>query len=425
MVVVDVPDASGLLAFDGTLSISAGGASSNAVPFRFEPVIEPREIRGTRGDVSIAQPGTVTTGPTVVADKVDHLNTTFMSLGGSKGNDIFFPTKRLANGWTVRDIRPSAEGSWLPWYPAVMVVDSRIGSDIPYFNVRWWYDALTNLHYHFSMWIAGPRGVPDGILVTGAAQPVVPPGTPAPPAATASTNQPPQMTATLLDPAVIVALGPQPATTQPPAQTPPAMTAQTLDPALLIPTYTAPGTGQSGGGSGASGSQQSAPPQPAQTTPAITSLSVTHGSPLEPVLITGTNFGANVGKVYFVVAPGQPLVAAPEGLVWTDNQIFTTVPDKDGLLAFNGQVYVERAADKKTSNLAAFRFEPTIVYRRYGIPTNLADKVELSVGAVNRRESRPPSLVATQYTLKSYSRFSRRTVGFCPPAVSVRTCSMT
>ena len=162
VVVVDVPDASGLLQFDGSIAIGVGQAQSNALPFRFVPLQEVREIHSTRGDISIAQPGTAHTGPNATYDRVDHDNTTFMQLGGSKGNDIFFPTARLQNGWLVQDIKPKAQGCGTPFCTGVTVADSRIGSDVPYFNVRWWYDALANLKYSFSMWIVGPRGVPDG-----------------------------------------------------------------------------------------------------------------------------------------------------------------------------------------------------------------------------------------------------------------------
>lgn len=112
----------------------------------------------------------------------------------------------------------------------------------------------------------------------------------------------------------------------------------------------------------------STPPSqpPGPTTPVITSLSVSQGQPGDPVMITGNNFGPGLGEIYFVIANGKD-VKAPAGAIWSDGQIFTSVPDATGLLAFNGQVYVKRAADQRISNLVSFRFEPALDIRRLGI----------------------------------------------------------
>jgi hypothetical protein len=79
-------------------------------------------------------------------------------------------------------------------------------------------------------------------------------------------------------------------------------------------------------------------------------------------MISGTNFGPGLGEIHFVIGPGMDLLA-PAGAVWTDTQIFTSVPDKTGVLGFNGTVYVKRSADQKLSNLVAFKFQPTLDIR--------------------------------------------------------------
>lgn len=104
------------------------------------------------------------------------------------------------------------------------------------------------------------------------------------------------------------------------------------------------------------------PPQPATVNPAITSLSMSQGQPGDPVMITGTDFGSGSGEIHFVIAPGRDLTA-PAGAIWSGNQIFTSVPVVDGVMGFNGHVYVKRASDQKMSNLAAFRFEPALEIR--------------------------------------------------------------
>jgi hypothetical protein len=106
---------------------------------------------------------------------------------------------------------------------------------------------------------------------------------------------------------------------------------------------------------------QNPPSQPASTNPVITSLNVTQGQPGDPVMINGSNFGSGPGEVHFVIANGKDKIAA--AAVWSDNQIFVSVPDETGVLAFNGTVYVKRAPDQKTSNLVSFRFEPTLEIR--------------------------------------------------------------
>lgn len=351
VVVVDVPDASGLLPFQGTIAIKVGQTLSNAVPFKFIPFPEVREIHSTQGDISIAQPGAVTSS---TWDKIEHQNTSFMQLSGSRGNDIFFPTRQLSNGWVVQDIKPKVDPCAYPDCRGAYVADSRIGTPLAYFNMRWWHEALVGARYWFSLWIVGPRGVPDGILVTGPLTPNVPPGTP-PPATTASSTPPASSS----------------------SSEPPQMTMGMIAPGLLFGSVqAAPGSGTTSSGTATANqppnvtttsppsSTTTQPPatQPASTNPLITLLSVTQGQPGDPVMINGSNFGAGLGEIHFVIGPGMDLTA-PAGAVWTDTQIFTSVPDKTGVLGFSGTVYIKRAADQKTSNLAAFRFEPTLEIR--------------------------------------------------------------
>ncbi len=99
------------------------------------------------------------------------------------------------------------------------------------------------------------------------------------------------------------------------------------------------------------------PPQQVMSNPVISSLSVTQGQPDDPVMITGSGFGSGAGEIHFVIGPGLDL-PAPAGAIWSDMQIFTSVPYRDKVLGFNGQVYIKRATDQTMSNLVAFRFEP-------------------------------------------------------------------
>jgi len=160
MIVVDVPDQSGLVAYDGKAFVSTAAGNSNEVPFRFLPAQESREIRWTN-DMVLAQPGV---GQSMWRE-IFHQNTTFLAMGGGNGNDVLFPTTRLLNGWVV-------QGAWT--YPVnclfgacggVYVADVRPGTDSPFVNARWWYDAFHSSAYYFGVRIVGPRGVPDGVVV--------------------------------------------------------------------------------------------------------------------------------------------------------------------------------------------------------------------------------------------------------------------
>lgn len=100
---------------------------------------------------------------------------------------------------------------------------------------------------------------------------------------------------------------------------------------------------------------------PVVANPAIASLSVAQGQPGDPVMITGSGFGTG-GEVHFVIAPGKDLVA-PAAAFWSDNQIFTSVPDASGVPGFNGMVYIKRSAGTVNSNLVSFRFNPAVEIR--------------------------------------------------------------
>lgn len=166
VVVVDVPDASRLMQFDGGVFIPMGQIQSNTVPFRFIPAQEVRMTRSAKGDVMLAQPGSDQTNPVSGWDAVTHPNTTTWRLGGATGNDVIFPTMHLKNGWTVQSISVELPGCGLfPNCQGAYVADSRIGTDTLMFNTRWWYESLHDSDYNFAVWIVGPRGVADGLVV--------------------------------------------------------------------------------------------------------------------------------------------------------------------------------------------------------------------------------------------------------------------
>ena len=67
-------------------------------------------------------------------------------------------------------------------------------------------------------------------------------------------------------------------------------------------------------------------------------------------MINGSGFGSG-GEVHFVIAPGKDLQTPAETVIWSDNQIFASVPDAAGALGFSGTVYIKRTTDSIKSNL--------------------------------------------------------------------------
>ncbi len=160
MIVVDVPDQSGFLQFDGKVYVSIGAVRSNEVPFRFVPAQETREIRWTN-DMVLVQPGMAE----AAYRDIYHPNTTFLSMGGAAGNDVLFPSTRLKNGWVVQGAWSTTANCLFGACGGVYVADLRPGTDTPFVNMRWWYDAFYSSSYFFGVRIVGPRGVPDGVVV--------------------------------------------------------------------------------------------------------------------------------------------------------------------------------------------------------------------------------------------------------------------
>jgi hypothetical protein len=95
--------------------------------------------------------------------------------------------------------------------------------------------------------------------------------------------------------------------------------------------------------------------------PVVSKLSVNNGQPGDPILITGTDFGAQRGWVRIHVAEAQPKPA--EVQEWTPTQILASVPDVSGIPdSYNGVLRVETPAGRQ-SNMVSFRFDPAMEVR--------------------------------------------------------------
>ncbi len=106
-------------------------------------------------------------------------------------------------------------------------------------------------------------------------------------------------------------------------------------------------------------------PSNTQAAPSISTLSAIQGDPGTPVLVSGSGFSDVPGEVHFIVANGTDLVAPLT--TWTETQILTQVPYKDGVPAYNGYLYVKRADGVKTT-LRNFAFYPPLDVVVLGFP---------------------------------------------------------
>ena len=153
-----VPDASGILGFNGQAYMVRGSdkVKSNLVPFRFNPGLEPRQITGT-GDRALAWPFVEDSSATTIK----HVSYSFF--WGHKGDDVFFLSTKLKNGWVVdsASVSPSCSKSGVGAY----VGELRPGTDSPYLKVHWWINPMGCLYYGFGVVVIGPKGVPDGVAV--------------------------------------------------------------------------------------------------------------------------------------------------------------------------------------------------------------------------------------------------------------------
>jgi hypothetical protein len=91
-----------------------------------------------------------------------------------------------------------------------------------------------------------------------------------------------------------------------------------------------------------------------------TTVSLPHATPGFPLIISGSGFGNDPGVLYFA---GQSQKVALKIDLWTDTQIFTSVPDLTPAPAFYGSLYVVRNSDKALSNTLTFGFDPYLTMR--------------------------------------------------------------
>jgi hypothetical protein len=164
-----VPDPSvGATTYNGFVYVVIGGVKSNPIPFRFDPIIDHRLIRVPAdyllGD--FAPPPFFRNFSGIVSI----MRANFNFLNSASGDDQFFRSTLLQNGWIVEGLPTAYNNNAV--YPGggISSVTARVGTNSPFTDVSSWVDTIWvgdgNFSYAIEIPIQGPRGLPDGVVCT-------------------------------------------------------------------------------------------------------------------------------------------------------------------------------------------------------------------------------------------------------------------
>jgi len=181
---VKVPAFSGVTAYDGQVYLTLNGQKSASLPFHFEPTLDFVQLAPpcNAPDAKIANVNFQC--PFWEPPDWDNVITIHDGIGidppltgdflGHKGEDLFYPSMTLKNGWVVDSVsilsnaNPSTIGSVTTCCNAsyvgngsnAYVLISTVGSPSPFVDVHWWTDAFSRVQYQLYVTIKGPLGVP-------------------------------------------------------------------------------------------------------------------------------------------------------------------------------------------------------------------------------------------------------------------------
>lgn len=172
-ILANVPEESGLRAYNGFVYVvrNPDKLKTSLTPFHFEPAIDFRTIIYTQ-DRRIGQPGEdykiIGGNSNLGHQKVKHGNGN--PFVGYKGNDEFFTNARLTNDWVLDEVFLTP---MLFKRGGAYFQEKKLGTNWPYFNVRFWVDGCFGdtesfSNYIYLVSIRGPKGVPDGLVCTQA-----------------------------------------------------------------------------------------------------------------------------------------------------------------------------------------------------------------------------------------------------------------
>ena len=160
-----MPDVSGVPQFSGYVYVQrADGTRTALQPFTFIPAMDVARFcaSGQTDVLRVGKPGEAS------RLGVSH---PMSAIFGTAGYDEFAPTRPLQNGWVVESVvtvgrfcgngLPDVVGSTIfSAAGGAYVVESRVGTNMPYAKVRYWMDAFSSITYDIAFTIRGPKGLP-------------------------------------------------------------------------------------------------------------------------------------------------------------------------------------------------------------------------------------------------------------------------
>jgi len=158
-IVTEVPYTDGVPSYPGSVYVKrADGAKTGLLPFRFNPITDVATL-GMTPDRMIKAPYDFRYLPGIAWH--DGAGDLF----GARGDDEFFLSTRLQNGWVVDRVYLTMTASDTTaihiWGNAnAYITESREGTNSPYVKVHWWRDGLSTVAYSPRVVILGPKGVP-------------------------------------------------------------------------------------------------------------------------------------------------------------------------------------------------------------------------------------------------------------------------
>jgi hypothetical protein len=169
---VQIPDFSGVLAYDGEIYVTRAEEKTASLKFHFNPALDFVQLappcNGPDSKISTID----FQCPYFEPPSWDYLITVHNGAGlfdpltgdflGHKAEDEFFVSTVLKNGWVVDSvaIKCASYKGCVTESAGAYVLLSLVGSPSPYVGVHWWTDAFSIVEYQIYVNIKGPKGVP-------------------------------------------------------------------------------------------------------------------------------------------------------------------------------------------------------------------------------------------------------------------------
>ena len=166
-VLASMPMTDGIPAFGGYVYLQRPDGQKSALrPFRFTPLNDVAVIGFPLSAQGYPYDSVISEGFDKQFGAVEHFGDPFWGIFfGGKGDDEFYRTQRLANGWMVVDARifdswgnPGARADL--GAGEATIAEFRPGTNSPFVKVHWWRDPGALLEYKIQVTVQRPKNLP-------------------------------------------------------------------------------------------------------------------------------------------------------------------------------------------------------------------------------------------------------------------------